>query len=177
MPGAAFPLKSDVSGIAAAACGNGTESGMRDKLVLFTTLTVLVTLLYFGTLHSSLFDAVPVPLTALDLIIPFVPLFIFPYVSFFLLILLPLVVIDDPQELRDVAFGFSLIVVLSSVIFLFWPTMFPADATAPLWLNLSAVDGDRNALCRANRGFQHREVGAGSQSSVDELLQRGKVIF
>src|ERR1700739_4840667 len=102
MPGFARPFESDAGGNTVAARGDGTRWDMRAKVILFPSLTALVTLLYFGTLRSSLFEAMPVPVTALDSVIPFVPTFIFPYISFFLLIVLPLVVIDDAGELRDV---------------------------------------------------------------------------
>jgi fatty acid desaturase len=110
----------------------------REKAVLFITLGVIVTILYFGTLHSSMFTAATVPATWLDNVIPFEPLFVVPYASFFLLILVPLFVIDNRQEIRDVAFGFAVTVLLSSVAFLFWPTRI-AEA-APFGMDL-----DRNA--------------------------------
>ena len=83
------------------------------------------------------------PVTPLDRAIPFAVAFIVPYVSFFLLILTPLLVVEDPQELRDVAFGFGLIVVVSSVAFLLWPTILSA-ATAKR-MTLLAFDTERNA--------------------------------
>ena len=61
----------------------------------------------------------------LDTAIPFVPLFVVPYLSFFLLILLPLLVISDRRETADIAFGFGTIVAASSLTFLFWPTAIP----------------------------------------------------
>jgi fatty acid desaturase/membrane-associated phospholipid phosphatase len=118
---------------------------LQEKALLFALLGVAVTLLYFGTLHSTLFDATPVLVTALDRAIPFVGSFIVPYLSFFLLILLPLFVISDPQELRDVAFGFALIVVASSLVFLLWPTSVSITNTNPLVRSLLALDLQRNA--------------------------------
>jgi fatty acid desaturase/membrane-associated phospholipid phosphatase len=116
---------------------------MREKVGLFVLLSVTVTLLYFGIEHSRLFDAALIPVTPLDRVIPFVSAFIVLYISFFLLILIPLLVVGDPQELRDVAFGFGLIVVVSSVAFLFWPTMI--STTAANRMTLLALDTERNA--------------------------------
>jgi fatty acid desaturase len=116
-----------------------------EKAGLFALLSVSVTLLYFGTLHCSLFAATLVPLTDLDRAIPFAPSFIAPYLSFFLLVLIPLFVIADPRELRNVAFGFSLIVAVSSLVFLFWPTTISDSNTHPLLSKLLALDSERNA--------------------------------
>ena len=52
----------------------------------------------------------------LDAAIPFVALFAIPYLSFFLLVLLPLVLIADRRELRNAAFGYGLIVVMFLMI-------------------------------------------------------------
>jgi fatty acid desaturase len=114
---------------------------IREKTGIFAVLGVMVTLLYFGTQYVSLFNVTTMHETAIDRAIPFVAAFIVPYVSFFLLILIPLVVIDDLQELREVAFGFGLIVVVSSMTFLFWPTTI-STAMHPALL---AIDTDRNA--------------------------------
>ena len=88
--------------------------------------------------HIQLFAAHVLAPTAVDMAIPFVPLFVVPYLSFFLLVLLPLFVISDRQELRDVAFGFGMIVAISSVTFLFWPTAIPFSDVHPL---TRVVDG------------------------------------
>jgi fatty acid desaturase len=117
----------------------------REKAALFGLLGVMVTLLYFGTQHSSWFTAAAMPLSTLDRAIPFAPLFVIPYISFFLLILIPLFVIRDRQELRDVAFGFGLIVALSGMVFLFWPTSIAPTKMHPLLRAFLAMDRERNA--------------------------------
>lgn len=109
------------------------------KLRLFAILAVATTILYFGTLQTSLFPAMTVPATWVDRAMPFSPLFLVPYASFFLLILLPLFFVRDRDKLLDVAFGYGLIVLLSSVVFLFWPTRIPSTG------NLIALDVNRNA--------------------------------
>ena len=120
-------------------------SSFREKAGLFALLGAITSAFYFGTLHGSLFEAATVPVTALDRAIPLALPFIVSYLSFFLLILVPLFVVSDSQELRDVACGFGLIVAMSSVAFLFWPTMTPFTGTHPALRNLLALDSERNA--------------------------------
>ncbi len=104
----------------------------REKTVVFAALGTITAALYFGTLHVRLFAALVLAPTAVDAAIPFVPLFVVPYLSVFLLVLLPLLVIPDRRELWDAAFGFGMIVVLSSLTFLFWPTAIPFSDIHPL---------------------------------------------
>jgi fatty acid desaturase len=118
----------------------------RDKAVVFASLGTITAAFYFGTPRVRLFDALVLAPTAVDAAIPFVPLFVLPYLSFFLLLLLPLLVISDREEMRDVAFGFGMIVVLASVMFLFWPTTIPYADVHPLTRGVIAMDVDRNAF-------------------------------
>jgi len=106
----------------------------------------IMTALYFGTLHVPRFVPLVLTPTAVDAAIPFVPLFVVPYLSFFLLILFPLLVISDGQELWDVAFGFGMIVATSSLTFLFWPTAIPFSDVHPLTRGVVAMDLDGNAF-------------------------------
>lgn len=108
-------------------------------------LSVEVLILYFATLYSSFFNSIPMPVTAVDRTIPFAPLFVVPYFSFYLLVLMPLFVTNDSQEFRDVAFGFGLIVFTSCVAFFFWPTAISTSYTHPLLRGLLAIDLPRNA--------------------------------
>ena len=118
----------------------------REKTVVFATLGTITAALYFGTLHIPLFAAAVLAPTAVDAAIPFVPLFVVPYLSYFLLVLLPLWVVSDRRELWDGAFGFGMIVVMSSVIFLFWPTAIPFSDTHPLTRGVVAMDLAGNAF-------------------------------
>src|SRR2546428_1240252 len=122
MPRSHLPFESDAGRAADAESGIAGMNLARDKTVVFVTLGTITTVLYFGTLHVPLFAAAVLAPTAVDAAIPFVPLFVVPYLSFFLLVLLPLLMISDRRELWDGAFGFGMIVVISSLAFLFWPT-------------------------------------------------------
>ncbi len=118
---------------------------IREKAALAVPLTLGILILYFGTLHSSFFNAFPIPDTAVDRAIPFLPVFVVPYFSYYLLLLTPLLVIHESQELRDAAFGYALIVFTSCVAFFFWPTAISTSYTDPLIRGLLAVDRPRNA--------------------------------
>jgi membrane-associated phospholipid phosphatase len=83
--------------------------------------------------------------TIVDQAIQFVPFFVVPYLSFFLLVLVPLFTIDERSELRSVACGFGFIVLLSSAIFVCWPTRIPMIEAHPVLRMILAVDSDRNA--------------------------------
>ncbi len=120
-------------------------SSYREKAALAVLLTAEILVLYFATLHSSVFNSIPMPVTAVDRAIPFAPLFVVPYFSFYLLLFTPLFVTNDAQEFRDVAFGFGLIVFTSCVAFFFWPTAISTSYTHPLLRGLLAIDRPRNA--------------------------------
>jgi len=118
---------------------------IREKASLAVPLTVGILILYFGTLHSSSFDAILIPDTAVDRAIPFIPAFVVPYFTYYVLLLVPLFVIHDSQELRDAAFGYGLIVFTSCIAFFFWPTAISTSFTDPLIRGLLAIDRPRNA--------------------------------
>jgi fatty acid desaturase/membrane-associated phospholipid phosphatase len=117
----------------------------KEKAGLVVLIGIAVTLIYFGTLHATLFPATPMPTTALDSAIPFAPTFVISYFSFFVLILMPIFFIEDRRELHDAVFGFGIIVVVSGIAFLFWPTAVTANYSSPLLKGLLALDGPKNA--------------------------------
>jgi len=129
------PLLAWIIAGASAVCGDG-EACVRAASPI----------LYFGTLHYRLFPPHVLVPTAVDTAIPFVPVFVIPYLSFFLLVPLPLLLISDRRELRDAAFGYGLIVVSSSLTFLFWPTAIPYSDVHLLTRVVVAVDLDGNAF-------------------------------
>jgi fatty acid desaturase/membrane-associated phospholipid phosphatase len=118
----------------------------REKAVVFAVSATVTAALYFGTLHFHLFAARVLAPTAVDAAIPFVPLFVVPYLSFFVLVLLPLWVISDRRELWDAAFGFGMIVLISGLTFLFWPTAIPYSDIHLLTRGVVAMDLDGNAF-------------------------------
>ncbi|MDR3741886.1 MAG: phosphatase PAP2 family protein [Terracidiphilus sp.] len=117
----------------------------REKANLAVPLGLAVLIFYFCTLHSNFFSALPMPDTVVDRAIPFLPVFVVPYFSYYLLLLMPIVVIHEPQEFRDTAFGFALIVFVSCTAFFFWPTAITTSYSHPLIRGLLAVDRPRNA--------------------------------
>src|SRR4029453_18602998 len=146
LPGPHLPFEPDTGRAADADSGSSRMNLAREKTAVFATLGELTKVLYFGTLHNQLFAARVLAPTAVDTAIPFVPLFVIPYLSFFPLVLLPLLLISDRRELRDAAFGYGLIVAISSLMFLFWPTAIPYSDVHPLTRGVVAVDLDGNAF-------------------------------
>src|SRR5437899_5673017 len=146
MPGPHLRFEPDTGRAANAESGSTRMNLAREKTVVFATLGAMTTVLYFGTLHYRLFAARVLAPTTVDTAIPFVPLFVIPYLSFFLMVLLPLWLISDRRELRDAAFGYGLIVAISSLAFLFWPTAIPYSDVHPLTRGVVAVDLDGNAF-------------------------------
>jgi fatty acid desaturase len=118
-----------------------TAITVRTKLVLALVLTIFVAAAYFTTLHAARFPAFPVPLTSLDGLLPYQPLFLIPYLSFFALLFVPLALAGNANQLRADVFGFSFIVTFSAVIFALWPTM----VRVPPYLLGLALDLPRNA--------------------------------
>ena len=118
----------------------------KEKAAVFATLGPMTAALYFGTLHVRLFAAHTLTPTALDAAIPFVPLFVLPYLSFFLFPLIPLWLISERHELWQTAFGYGMILVISSLTFLFWPTAIPYSDVHAWTRVVVAADLDGNAL-------------------------------
>ena len=117
----------------------------RGRARILAALVAMTAALYFGPLHAQWFPATTIPATALDRAMPFLPIFVVPYLSFFLLILTPLLVTEDRRDLRDVALGFGLIVAASGIAFLFWPTLIPIERSDPALQLILFLDRRGNA--------------------------------
>jgi hypothetical protein len=95
----------------------------REKTIVFATLGTITTVLYLGTLYVPLFLAHVLTPTAVDATIPFVPLFVVPYSR--RLSARPVSAVGDfgPAGTAGRApWASRMIVVMSGVMFLFWPT-------------------------------------------------------
>src|SRR5260221_9242790 len=91
------------------------------KTVVFATLGTVTTALHFATLHVRLFGAAVLTPTAVDAAIPFLPLFVVPYLSFFLLVLLPLLVISHRRGPWGPLVGVGVVGLFSSPTVVLWP--------------------------------------------------------
>jgi fatty acid desaturase/membrane-associated phospholipid phosphatase len=114
-------------------------------------LGLLVTVPYFAIEHHLLFTPALVPLTSIDRMLPFFPLAIWWFVSLYLLLLLPLLLVRDSVNLRQMAFGFGWIALASHVVFVLWPTAIPALVSAsqvadPMLRIVLAADTNGNAM-------------------------------
>jgi fatty acid desaturase len=111
---------------------------------------LLVSVPYFAIQHHAIFSAHVVPLTTLDRLVPFFQPAIYAYVSFYVLLALPLLLVRDERSMRQMAFGFAWIACVSNVLFLMWPTAIPfatssGQATESLLRLVRAADTNLNA--------------------------------
>jgi fatty acid desaturase len=128
----------------------GIPARAGEKWSLFVTLGLLLTVPYFAIQHHLLFSAKVVPLTPLDRLVPFFQPAIYLYVSFYALLVLPLLLARDERNLRQMALGFAWITCVSHILFIVWPTTIPplissAQVTDPLLRLVLAADTNLNA--------------------------------
>ena len=114
-------------------------------MTVTAVVTASILILYFGSLYSTVFDPILIPNTRVDRAIPFLPIFVIPYFSYYFFLPLPLFIIRDLESFRETAFGIGMIVLVSCVIFFFWPTAITTSYTDPLLRPLLAVDRPWNA--------------------------------
>ncbi len=93
-----------------------------ERLWLFAFLGLFVIVPYFAVQHHIVFQVRMVPATTLDRLLPFFPPAILFYLSLYAQVTLPLMLARDSRELRQMAFGFGWIAVVSNTLFFFWPT-------------------------------------------------------
>jgi membrane-associated phospholipid phosphatase len=120
-------------------------NALREKVIVAAIVTASILIFYFGSLYSTVFDPVLIPNTRVDRAIPFLPIFVIPYFSYYFFLLSPLFIIRDLESFRETAFGMGTIVLISCVVFFFWPTAITTSYTDPLLRALLAVDRPRNA--------------------------------
>lgn len=121
------------------------------KAGLLLALGLLVTVPYFAIERHLLFTPALTPLTLIDRATPFFPLAIWWYLSLYLLLLLPLLLVRDSVHLGQMAFGFGWIALASHVVFVLWPTAIPAlvsasQVTDPMLRIVLAADTNGNAI-------------------------------
>ena len=129
---------------------NGAQASTVEKLGLLVALGVLLTVPYFLIQHHQIFPAKVIPLTPIDGLVPFFQPAVYAYVSFHVLLIVPLLLARDTRTLRQMALGFAWIVCFSLVLFLVWPTTIPplvsrCQVTDPLMRLVLSVDTDLNA--------------------------------
>src|SRR5262249_830648 len=121
-----------------------------EKLRLFVTLGVWVTVPFFSIQYNPLFPAVVMPLTAIDRFVPFFQPAVWWYVTLYVQLTVPLFLARESDELRRMAFCFGWIALVSHPLFLFWPTAIPpltsgVRVTDPLLRTVAAVETSLNA--------------------------------
>ncbi|MES2964435.1 MAG: phosphatase PAP2 family protein [Bdellovibrionota bacterium] len=92
----------------------------------------------------SLFQPTPVPLISLDNLIGFSPGWVWAYISYYLLLVLPYFVTDDEDVLNQMIYSFSTAAGMSALFFLFFPTNLPRElyptAAAGDFMSVLALD-------------------------------------
>jgi membrane-associated phospholipid phosphatase len=121
-----------------------------EKLGLLVALGVLLTVPYFLIQHHQIFPAKVIPLTPIDSLVPFFQPAVYVYVSFHVMLILPLLLARDARNLSQMALGFAWIVCVSLLLFLIWPTTIPplvsrSQVTDPLMRLVLSLDTDLNA--------------------------------
>ena len=128
---------------------HGAPVHWQTRLGLLLAMGLLVCVPYFWLERHTLFPAHQVPATPIDHWLPFVASAGWLYLSLYLQLCLPIVLVRDAGQLRRMAFGFAWIAVVSHVIFFFWPATVPSfsspASSLPLRL-ITMVDTSGNAL-------------------------------
>lgn len=88
-------------------------------------VTAWLLLSYMIPNNFELFAPTPVPLLALDRWIEFDPIWIWPYVSYYGILIIPYFVARDEHDMNQMVYSFSVAGLLSCAFFLFFPTMLP----------------------------------------------------
>lgn len=137
---------------------NHTEQGanhpqglVAEKVALFFGLGLLLCVPYFELQYHPLFAPTFIPVMAIDQLLPFFQPAMWLYFSFYLFLALPLLLARKSRELRDIAFGFAWITVISHLCFALWPTaiprlILPSEVNSPIFRLVLSVDTNRNAL-------------------------------
>ena len=122
-----------------------------EKVAIFFGLALLLCGPYFELQYHPLFAPMFIPVSAIDRLVPLFEPAMWLYFSFYLFLTLPLLLARKSRELRDVAFGFAWITVISHLCFAMWPTAIPRlisplQVSSPILRLVLSVDTNRNAL-------------------------------
>jgi fatty acid desaturase/membrane-associated phospholipid phosphatase len=151
---------------------NQPAVGFVEKVRICLGLGLLLTVPFFAIQYHPFFPATIVPATVIDRLIPFYAPAVFPYLSLYALLALPVVFLRDDREMRTMAFGFAWITVVSHLCFLLWPTSIPVlpatfGPTNSLLEIVRSVDTSRNALPSL-----HASLGVYCALCIGRLLKR-----
>lgn len=98
---------------------------MKQKLLLLLILPPLFNLCYFLPQWAPIYNAQPIPMTPIDLAVPFQPWWILPYLSMYLLLPLVPVFATTTDQLRRYVLGTALMFIIAAVCFFLWPISYP----------------------------------------------------
>lgn len=122
----------------------------KQKLLLLLILPPLFNLCYFLPQWKPIYPPKPIPMTAIDRIVPFQPWWIVPYLSMYPLLVLAPLFSTTIAQLRRYALGTALMFLIAGVCFFLWPVSYPRPRlmeTAPaLYRLITQLDQPINSL-------------------------------
>ena len=128
------------------------------KLLLLVLLAPLLNLCYFLPQWAPLFKLHhQIPVTAIDRLTPFDPWWVYPYLSMYVMILIPPVLATTGEQLRRYAIGMAAMFLAAAVCFFLYPVAydrppFPAGA-GPLYRLVVSMDQPINCIPSLHAGM------------------------
>ena len=138
----------------------GVFERLRSELPLKLALLVILNLLVYGPYiwlqHHAYFRTTIVPISAVDRLVPFSSVMVWPYLSIDLQMPVGPFLMYRRADLLRYSGGILLISLVADIIFIFWPTACPRPAgaeTTGLYGLIVAVDGPSHALPSLHAAF------------------------
>ncbi len=117
------------------------------KGALFLVFCLWVQLPYFLNQHFVFFPVTVMPATALDDLVPFVPLATWPYLALYPGGAAVLLLMVDGRQIRRCILGFSLIALVTHLVFFFWPTTVARPPSGDVHFLYAFLRDADKALC------------------------------
>ena len=130
---------------------------LKQKLLLLLILPPLFNVCYFLPQWTPIFKGRPIPLTTIDLAVPFQPWWILPYLSMYLLLPLVPVFATRTEQLRRYILGMTLMFLIAGACFFLWPISYPrppiVDAVPAIYRLITSIDQPINSLPSLHAGL------------------------
>jgi membrane-associated phospholipid phosphatase len=130
---------------------------IKAKLLLLLILPPLFNLCYFLPQWTPIFHTHQIPLTWVDVGVPFQPSWILPYMSMYLLLPLAPVLATRKEQLWRYTIGLSVMFGIAGVCFFLWPIAYPRPAMiegAPaIYRLVTSMDQPINSLPSLHAGL------------------------
>ena len=128
------------------------------KLLLFVTLGPAFTVFYYVPQWLPIFASTTIPLTRIDQAIPFQPWWIWPYMSLYVMLLVPPLLATRKQDLWRYAKGMTIMFVTCCVFFFLWPVAYPrpplaGSSATGFYKLITSIDDPINSLPSLHAGI------------------------